>query len=266
MITLLISPILSFFSRRLYRSSLQSGTGRGVVYLLYLTALFCVLVVFLCRFLLLPITSSFIEWLALVTPEITLTQSGVSTEAPQPYLVKHPAFGPLYLIDTNKSLAELSSDQSGAIILIGKNHVVVRYPHRNEIRVFDLKHAVEQVRAANQPIHITKKLMWGLTQRFQSMIIPFVLLFLAPLFFIWKLVVVLLYSLIALLLNLLRKERIRYRSLFTLTCYAISPVTLIQAVHFSIPDLYFNLNFYFAFALTVAYLVYGVLVASRNTS
>ncbi len=266
MIAFLLAPVMTFFSSRLYRSALRSGMGRGFSYLLYLTVLFCLLVVFLCQFLLIPVTSNFIDWLIQVTPEMTITQTGLSVSANQPYLVKHPALGPVYLIDTTKSLDELMADQSRAFLLIGKEHVVVRNPRRGQTRIFDLKQAMEQARLANQPIRITKNLMRQLDQRFQALIVPIVLLLLAPLFFIWKLLVALFYSLIGLGLNLFKKEKIRYGSLFTLTCYAISPVTLIQAVHISIPDMYFNLNFWFAFALTLAYLSYGMFVTSRHQS
>ena len=106
--------------------------------------------------------------------------------------------------------------------------------------------------------------MLQLNQRFQALLVPVVLVFLAPLFFVWKLLIALFYSLIALLLNRFRKEKFRYGSLFTLACFAISPVTIFQAANVSIPEISFDLNFYFSFALTVLYLVYGMFVASRN--
>ena len=265
MIAFLLSPVMTFFSSRLYRSALRAGIGRGLAYLFYLTVLFCFLVVFLCQFLLIPVTSNFTEWLIQITPELTVTQTGLSVSAAQPYLVKHPALGPLYLIDTAKSLDELVADQSGTYLLIGKEHVVARSPRRGQTRIFDLKQAMERVRLSGQPIQITKNLMRELDQRLQVLMIPVVLLLLAPLFFVWKLLIAFFYSLIALGLNLFRKEKIRYSSLFTMTCYAITPVILIQAVHISIPDMYFNLNFGFAFALSVAYLIYGMFVTIRHT-
>ena len=263
MIAFLLAPVLSFFSVRLYRNVLQSGAGRGFLYLLYLTILFCFLVVFLCQFLLLPLTSNFIDWLIAVTPEITVTQTGLSTAAREPYLVKHPAFGPLYLIDTSKEASELINDTSKAAILIGKQDIIVSDPDRSRTRTFSLRQAMLAAHEASQPIRITKNVMKDLAKRFQSLVIPVVLVVLAPVFFVWKLLAALFYSLIALLFNLLRKEKFRYGSLFALSCYAISPVTMIQAVHISIPNLYFNLNFVYAFALTILYLLFGMFVASR---
>ena len=264
----ILGPLTSFFSKRLYQKALRSGVGLGFGYLSYLTGLFCLVVILLCQFRLLPFTSKFIDWLIDVTPEMTLSSTGINVNAAQPYLVRHPAFGPLYLIDTTKSGGELMADESRAMILIGKDAVVVRNPNGNETRTYDLKPALEQARQANRPpVQITKRMMRELGQRVRDMIIPLILVFLAPFFFIWKLIVVLFYSLVALLLNLFRKEKkFRYPALFTLACYAITPVTVIQAIRISIPQPAFNLNPFYAFALTVAYLLFGMFVTSKNTS
>src|SRR3989338_4152290 len=264
MIAFLLAPVMSFFSTRLYRQVLQSGIGRGFAYLFYLTILFSLLTVFLCQLLLQPLASNFMDWLIQVTPEMTLTQTGLNVPVKQPYFVDHPALGPLYLIDTTKNLDELMAEKGRAFVLIGKEHLIVRSGRRGEVRVFNLRDAMTQARTAGQPIRITKNLMLQLNQRFQALLVPVVLVFLAPLFFVWKLLIALFYSLIALLLNRFRKEKFRYGSLFTLACFAISPVTIFQAANVSITEISFDLNFYFSFALTVLYLVYGMFVASRN--
>ena len=264
MATFLLAPLMTLFSKRLYRKALHSGVGRGFGYLLYLTVLFCVLTFVLCQLRLLPLTSQFIDWLVQVTPEMTLTQTGLNVDVAQPYLVEHPAIGPLYLIDTTKSASDLLADQSPAVILIGKNAVVARQPQRNQVRVFNLDQAMEQVRQANRPLQITKQVMNQLSKRLLGMLVPIVLVFLAPLFFIWKLLAALFYSLLALLLNLFRKEKLRYSALFNVACYAITPVTVIQAVGISFPELPIRLNFFLAIALSVAYLCFGIFLASRS--
>jgi hypothetical protein len=259
---LLLAPILSFFSTRLYRAGLQSGMGRGFLYLFYLTILFSLLVVFLCQFLLLPVTATFMDWLVQVTPEVTVTQAGLNVDAQQPYLVKHPTFGPLYLIDTTKDTAQLIADSNQIPILIGREDVIINDPNRGGRRTISLREAMLKSHEANQPIRITKNIMRDLSKQLQRMVIPFVLLFLAPFFFIWKLLAALFYSLFALFFNLFRKEKFRYGGLFTLACYAISPITIIQAVRLTVPDAHLNLNLGIAFALTLTYLLFGMFVAS----
>lgn len=263
----LLAPVLSFFSRRLYAGLHHSSAGRGFAYLAYLTCLFSMLIFFLCQYLLLPLTSSFTEWLVHTTPEIQLTSSGLqlieskaNAKVSQPYLVKHPAFGPLYLIDMNKSTAaELLADQSKAFILVGKEHIVIRNTSRNESRVFELKEAMAQIQKTNQPIPLTKKMMRELLSKIQGFVIPFVLLLFAPIFFVWKLLVALIYSLVALILNQFRKEKLRYGSLFTIACFAISPLTVIQWLGLSVSyAVNVQVNVFIGFMLTVVYLVYAL--------
>lgn len=117
MLVFLFSPVMTLFSTRLYRNVLRSGVGGGFSYLLYLTFLFCLLVFFLCQFLLLPIAKSFSDWLVQVTPEMTLTEAGLKVKATEPYLVKHPVLGTIYLIDTTKTLEELMADKHHAILI-----------------------------------------------------------------------------------------------------------------------------------------------------
>ena len=261
----LLSPFLALFSRHLYREALRGGVARALGYLAYLTLLFTLLAYFACQFLLLPITSSFIDWLVQVTPEMTLTRSGLDAKVTQPYLVKHPALGTLYLIDTNKSTTELMADSSGAFVLIGKENVIVRNPNRNETRIFDLKETMGQAREQVTAIQITKSMMKNFGKQLESLVIPLVLILLAPLFFIWKPLTALFYSLIALLLNLLRKDKLSYGSLLSLACFAITPVIFIQALDIFVPNLSVNLNFLLALGLTTAYLIYGMFAASRSS-
>ena len=259
-----LAPVLSFFSPSLYRRALQSGLGGGFVYLLYLTGLFLLLVVVLCRLFLLPETAKFMNWLVEATPEMAVTQTGLTTEAEQPYLATHPTFGPLYLMDTTKEASELLADSGKTPILIGKQDIIINDPQRHRMRTISLREAMLKSYEAHQPIRITKNVMRDLSARIQGMAVPFILVVLAPLFFVWKLLAALFYSLFALFFNLFRKEKFRYGGLFTLSCYALSPITVFQAVQFSVPDAHLNLNPTTGFALTVAYLFYGMFAVSRT--
>ena len=264
MVHFLFAPILSFYDTQLYRKALQSGFGAGFIYLFYLTSLFSLLVLLFCQLFLVPFAIHFTNWLVEVTPEIIITPNGIRTDNEQPYLAEHPVFGPLYLMDTSKEASELVNHPSNARILIGKKDFIINSGERNRARPYSLRTAMLKSHEAGQAIRITKEDMSKLAKHFQSRIIPVILLLLAPIFFTWKLLIVLFYSLIASLFNFFRKEKFQYRNLFSLSCYAISPVTVLQIAHLSIPGVYFNLNFLFAFGLTVFYLLFGMFVAARN--
>lgn len=262
----LLAPIKVFYSKKLYREVLQVGVGRGFGFLAYLTLLFCIFVFLLCQIRVVPLTNSFVDWLIQTTPEMTMTSRGLTTQAEQPYLAKHPAFGPLYLIDTTKTAQELLSAETPVVVLISKDAIIVRQARNGEARVFNLDQAMAQVRQANRPVQITKQLMRQIASRIVAWLVPFVLIFFAPFFFVWKLLAVLFYSLFALLFNLFRKEKCSYRRLFALSCFAIAPVTVLQAINILLPNLMMNLNVLYAFVLTLAYLAFGLFAGSKVSS
>lgn len=67
------------------------------------------------------------------------------------------------------------------------------------------------------------------------------------------------YSLIALLLNLFRKEKLGYGSLLVLSMFALTPVAILQIAGFFVPKLMMILSFPVAIVLTTLFLALGIL-------
>jgi hypothetical protein len=266
MIAFLISPALTFFSRRLYQEVLKSGAGRGFLYLSYLTALFCVLGMFLSRTLIAPVVEDYAQWFVSVTPEMTMTEKGLSAQVKQPYLVSHPAIGPLYLIDTTKSGQQLLNDPSGALIVVAQDQMIIRQPGQAEMRIVDFANIRQQLSQSKGAVRITKQVLWDFVKRLQDMMYPIMLLIAAVVFFIWKLISALLYSVVALVMSRFRKAKLQYRNLFALSCHAITPVTVLQVMSFSIPETEFNLSLLIAVVLTSCYIAYAIFSAYPESS
>jgi hypothetical protein len=264
MIAFILSPALTFFSKRLYKEALQKGAGRGLLYLGYLTLLFCFLATFLFNLLIFPLVQHFTSWLVQVTPEMTMTATGLKTDVTKPYRAVNPSFGPLYVIDTSKRGVDVLAENANFMIAVGYDEVLMRdvraegAPQRvpfNEL--------MAKLSETKQSIRITKEVMKKLMSQIEGLLLPIALLIAAPFFFTWKLFTALFYSLIALLLNLFRKERFQYRNLFAVSCYAVTPVTVIQFARLSLPEIFF-LNALIAIALTCAYLLFAIFVASKR--
>lgn len=262
MLAFLLSPALSFFSKRLYHKASQSKASFGIGYLFYLSCLFGVLLVALCYLLFLPIAQGFSNWLIDVTPAIQITPMGIVADVKQPYLVKYPAFGTIYMIDTTKSVAELEADSSKAFMRIGKKNVLF-FDQIGSFRVISLENLIERARLEKRTIQITRSMMRLFTERLFQTAFPILIIFLSLLFFFWKLSIALFYSLVAVVLNLFRKEKLPYKSLFILSCFAITPATIFEVTNFAVPGLYFNLNTILVFGLTTAYLAYGIFIAAE---
>jgi hypothetical protein len=265
MIAFLMAPILTFFSKHLYREALSKGFGRGFGYLAYLTGLFSLIVLLLSNLLLLPFAENLMSWFIHMTPEMTLRGDGLSTAVAQPYVVDYPDLGPIYVIDTNKTANDFLRSSEQAPIMIGKQEIVIQSDLAAEgARVISLEKLMNQLRESNSVFLISKQVMRNVVNGLKGFLVPSVVFFLGLSFFIWKITSAFLYSIAALVLNRMRKNKLRYRNLFALSCYAITPVTMIQAVNFSVPDFNFSVNILIAIALTICYLAYALFAASDS--
>ncbi len=174
-------------------------------------------------------------------------------------------FGVIYVIDTSKTAEELINYPGGAAFVIGKDQMIARQLGQNETRVFDLTKAWDRSQSVLKRITLTKKNLKDLTDLIEKFLPPTIFLISIAFFFIWKLFVILFYFLIALLLNLSKKNRLGYASLFSLAAHAITPVVWIQMIIFTQPALnFYNLNILFSFVMTMFYLMFGVFLASRE--
>lgn len=257
-----LSPPLSVFSPRMYREVRSWKIGKAFGYLAYLTGIFAIFIFLLYHFLLSPKISGFLDWFVQATPEMTLTEAGLETTVTQPYVVQHPVLGPLYVIDTTKELDEMIKDESDTFVLIGKNHLVVRNPEDDQKRVFKYSDVLEQYKKTNQApstIKIDKKIIQNFITRFQSAIVPLAFLFLIPVFFLWKLTIASFCFLFALLLNLIKKEKMSARALFSVSCFVITPASILQAVSILIPQI--PVNIFVSGLVTLLYLVLALFVA-----
>jgi len=181
------------------------------------------------------------------------------------YVVRHPALGTLYEIDTSKTIAELSQSDSDSFLMIGKDGLLFRQSDRSDPYVFELTDAINQVKRTKQPIRISKHLMRRVAEQLETLIIPAAVMFIGPAFFIWKLIAAFFYSLFAMLINRFRREKLRYHQLFAVSCFALTPVAGIQIMNFGIPDFFFDLNLPIALGLTISYLAYALLATGLTS-
>ena len=266
MIKFLISPLFTLFSKHTYQHALKSGIGYGLCYLLYLAVLMSAFSAVLIRLSFLPTVNRFTHWLIQETPEMTLTASGLKTDTAQPYTLDHPVMGHLYTIDTAKTIGEWSVETTDAPVLIGRDGMIVRGVEPAKTNVYEFSAAMQQIEKAGQPLRITKRFLEVLAARVMSFAIPLILAVAAPIFLIWKLFSVLLVSLVAFVINRFQKEKIKYRHLFVLSCYAITPATLLQGILVSVSRTQANVFLLLSLAFNVCYLIFGLLATQPSAS
>ncbi len=262
MISYIISPVLTFFSKRLYQQVMRSDWQRGFFYLFYLTGLFALFIFFLSQLILLPFVDSLSGWLIRSIPVMTLTSSGLKTDAKQPVVIEYVGFGPICVINTNKNVEDIVREGPWAPILVGQTKILISQSaktfDKHTSQIIDLGEMMRKLAEEKRSVTISKQVMTEIARKMKSLLFPIGILIFSLVFLVWELLSALFYSVIALILNRFRKEKLRYSNLFSLACYAITPITLIQIVKISIPGVYLTINMFFVPALTICYLAYAL--------
>lgn len=262
MFEFLFAPILSLFSPRFYRSVLQSSVLKGFSYLIYLSLISAGIFVAIINLRWIPVAEDFIDWFSRGFPAITLTKDGISSSVEQPYEMKHPSFGAILILNTEKEEAE-EEKMRKAFFYVTKTRIYANDPLRNETRIFDLK--LDQSGKTKQQIE--NQVLTGETvkkfYRTAKPIFLFVFFFMMTFFLLlWKITTAFFYSVVALLLNQFREEKFSYAALLNVSCFSLTAVTLLQFLNLIAPQLHLAPAFWIAFMITTLYLGLAILIAS----
>lgn len=255
---ILLAPIYSFFSVSFYRRVIQSSIGKGFLYLLYLSTIYGVILLSLFIIRLKPMADDFVNWFASNLPQLTLTKNGVTASIQQPFTMKSPLYGTILVIDTTKEKAD-GTAPTHTLIYLTKTQLVFQNEAKSETRILNLLPKEDQAKAKWKDFSVTGAIVQMIYHKILPIVYPFILVLSLSVFFIWKIMASLFYSLIALLLNLFRKEKLGYGSLLVLSMFALTPVAILQIAGFFVPKLMMILSFPVAIVLTTLFLALGIL-------
>jgi hypothetical protein len=261
MLDFFLAPILSLFSVKFYRRVLSFPRGLGFLYIAYLSLLLSTATAFLVRVQVLPVADEVVTWLGESLPQMVFTREGVRMEIKQPLLLNHPRWGPIFYFAPEDSFPE-QGDLGKAAILVTRTHAAYRDPRKNQYRIQSLVPAPAQANWRDIAVSgpgVT--LFWERLRPFLGGIIfltTFVVLYL------WKLLAGIFYSLIGLLLNLFRSERLPYGFILNLSFFALSPFALLQGISWLVPGFQIPRNVFLALAVTSLYLALGILATQKR--
>ncbi|MBM4032275.1 MAG: DUF1189 domain-containing protein [Planctomycetes bacterium] len=126
--SVLLAPLLAFYSKSFYRDVAQQWRGSGVLYPLLLLAVCCAPLTVAAQFRSFNPRAAMLSPLAQLPdglPPITLQHGSALVEAEQPCFITDPATGKLVMIiDTTGGTASLEG--TGATFLLTKTQVVIR--------------------------------------------------------------------------------------------------------------------------------------------
>jgi hypothetical protein len=168
----------------------------------------------------LAISNGFMQWIKKESPVLIWTPEGLSFEDNRTSArLDHPLYGPLAVIDTTRK--PLSPNELGRLYLfVTSERIYFKHPMgRAEERVITKAGVAPQKKIPSR-VRVTGALI----ERFyKNAIITFILiapLVLIPIFSFMFLAIAFTYSLAGLLLNLMRKNKLSYGNIFTVTCFA----------------------------------------------
>lgn len=259
---ILLAPIYSFFSTSFYKRVIRYSVGKGFLYLAFLSFIYALLILFFFWTPFKPNVDKFVDWFAANLPQLTLTKEGVVTSVTQPFELKNPVYGSVLVINTTQDGIEKMPE---TLIYMTKTKLVFKNPNRNELRVFELVPSTEEAKAKWKDFVLTGPFLEGWYKKLVPIVIPAILIAVFWMFFVWKILASLFYSLIALIINLFRREKLGYTKLLTLSMFALTPVAVLQMIGMFIPRMGLALNFFTSIILTSLYLALGILATQEKS-
>lgn len=246
-------PVLSFFSRDLYRDVGLSWKGIcfGYLFLLLAVCWIPMMVRIHLGF------SGFVENDAPPVieqiPQITITDGEISIEEPQPYYIRTPDSNEIIgVIDTTGSIE--SPEDANAFFLLTENSIITRQSDF-ETRKFDLS----QVKSFTISGEGVMKFL-DITKNFLAIILyPIALLS----SYVYRIIQALIFAAVGLLFTSICKVSLQYGALLRLAVVAMTPCMIVKTV-FGMVGVYFPCIGLLYIVITLAYLYFGVYACSQT--
>lgn len=245
--TILQAPFLSLYSLSFYREVLNAPLRAGLIYLTFLSLIASLTAGLAFNARSLPEMREFVQWLKSSAPPLTLTPDGLQMDAPSPYVMVHPRFGPIVTLDLTKTTPEEKDFRNGTLLFLTAKQGFL-YSGR-KIRAF------EYVKGAGRfkPVPITGEIYESSGKILRRMLLAGIPIAVFFFFFLWKMTVALIYAGFAGLINRFRRAPVSYRALLNLCLFAMTPFVLIELSAFLIPGFEIRGGFFTGLTMTSLY-------------
>ena len=242
------APFLSLYSLSFYREVLNAPLRQGLAYLAFLSLIASILAGFAFNTRSIPETKEFVQWLKSSAPPLTVTPEGLQMAAPSPYVMTHPRFGPLVTIDLTRTGAEEKDFKDGTLVLLTAKRGFFYSGRR--MRTFEYVRGNENFK----PVPITGEIYENSGKILRRVLLAGIPVVVFLFFFIWKLIVAMIYSGFAGLINRFRREPVSYPALLNLCLFAMTPFVLIEFVSLMVPGFEIRGGFLTGLMMTSLYL------------
>ena len=257
-----LSPFLALYSLKFYRRVSARPLAVGFYFLAYLSLLFSIWALILFRIHTLPLIDDFAGWLGISLPKITVTEEGLQLEKKEPVLLTHPRFGAIAYIDPTSDTPK-PEDLEKAFVILTRTKVIYRNPETGEVRMQNLISARRRQHWGDAVVTGDKVVgFWNRTKPF-ALAIFFFIVFTGT--YVWKLLAGLAYSLVGLIFNRFRKDRLSYGKVLSATFFSLAPVSVLEWFAWQFPRLHLPVNPFVSIAVTLVYLGLALLCTQEKT-
>ncbi|HNX68046.1 MAG TPA: DUF1189 family protein [Candidatus Omnitrophota bacterium] len=228
LLTFWLAPVTALFYPKVYRDAAKASVVRGVLYVLYLSALTTLLASVILGVAMGPKIGGFAEWVEKNMPVIIWTPQGISLENGQPtYTMTHPTAGPLVVFNMAKETVT-EADFGTAYLVVTSKKVFMKRGGPGQFEERDITaQGFRSKRQLPSRVRLDGNVAKKIYQNAKTslfLMLPILLLIFS---FIGTLIAVAAWSLVGLLLNLTRKNKLSYEAIFNLSCFASSVLFVI---------------------------------------
>ncbi|MHC4204570.1 MAG: DUF1189 family protein [Planctomycetota bacterium] len=241
-------PVLSFFSKELYRDVGLNWKGVNFLYLLLLVVI-CMLPIMIKVYIKFGNFADN-EAPAIIeqVPEITIKNGKVSINEPQPYYIKDPKSGDvLAIIDTTGQITSLGD--TDALCLLTDNMLITKESEFKS-KAYDLSNVKAFV--------VDSERVTGWLNFMRKFVVVFVFPFTLLCYYSFRIIQALIYAAIGLLFASWCKVTLTYATLLRLAVVAMTPCLLVKAIFLIAGIRLHCLTSLIFLIVTLAYLFFAV--------
>jgi hypothetical protein len=221
----LLAPIFAFFDLSIYREARGVKTGAAVLFVAYLSLLFCMALAIL-GLTQMSVADDFVSWLKKDLPSFTISQTGLKIDQPGRYEIRHPQLGLLAILDDTKEI--VSPDEAGKVPL----YVTSKFIYINKNGKVESSQIGSQAKK-DFSAHVDSALIDRLYKKIKMPLIIFGLVLLFIMGFLTRLLAALFFSSVGLLIQLVLPRNLTFSQLFSMASFVIAvslPFNLLQYI------------------------------------
>lgn len=222
---MITDPIKSVTDFTFYHDVPKKTFGQTAAYVAYLGLIYSCVVVAALFLHFRPRINQAVDWASSSFPELTLENGELTSKTNERKLIRHPDAESLaVMIDTDRSEAVTPAEMSEQkLISYVTRDAIYVIDNNNTMKVYDLSKAQNE-----KPVKIDAQFFKTLGSIMSAVLYPvsFVTAFL--IFFVWKHLAALVYSLVAVLINAGLGAGQEFHDLLKISIYAQTPVVILQ--------------------------------------